>query len=153
MNHGDCIDLRTPEGRAAARRAGLPVPPDPPEEASTRAGVGGEVRGQEAPRGQQVFINLCRTLGLPDPEFEHRFSVSRKWRFDIAWPEKKVAIEVQGGLFTGGRHVRGAALLREYEKLNHACAAGWAVFLFTPQQIESGEWEPFVRTALEARPC
>lgn len=48
----------------------------------------------------------------------------RQWRFDFYIPQLRLAIEVQGGVFTRGRHVRGAALLKEYEKLNAAAAAG-----------------------------
>lgn len=55
--------------------------------------------------------------------------------------DSKVGIEIQGALFTGGRHVRGAALLKEYEKLNALSAAGWRVGLFTPSQnVEAMDW-------------
>lgn len=103
------------------------------------------------PTGQELFWQQCRAAGLPAPRFEYRFDDTRKWRFDICFPESRVAVEVQGGLFSGGRHVRGAALLREYEKLNAAAIAGWCVLLVTPTQVEDGECLELVRAALAAR--
>jgi hypothetical protein len=87
---------------------------------------------------QTVFLAGCKAHGLPEPFFELLFHPKRKWRFDIAWPHD-LAVEVQGGLFTGGRHVRGAALLDEYEKLSEAAILGWRVLLVTPKQVDNGE--------------
>lgn len=91
----------------------------------------------------------CRLLGLPEPVAEHRFAPPRKWRFDYCWLDRKLALEVQGGLFVEGRHSRGAALLKEHEKLNAAAALGWRVTFTTPSAVTSGEtmlWlEPMLR--------
>ena len=73
--------------------------------------------------------------GLPLPVAEFRFHPPRRWRFDFCWPQFSVALENQGGIFSGGRHTRGAALLREHEKLNNAAADGWRVLFTTPQTI------------------
>lgn len=78
---------------------------------------------------------ICRAEGLPVPVPEYRFAPPRRWRFDWAWASEKVALEVQGGLFIGGRHSRGAALLKEHEKLNAAAALGWRVVYTTPDQV------------------
>jgi hypothetical protein len=85
-----------------------------------------------------TFSVQCKALKLPEPVAELRFAPPRKWRFDYAWPEQKLALEVQGGLFSNGRHVRGAALLREYEKLNAAAVRGWRVMFTTPQDMANG---------------
>lgn len=74
-------------------------------------------------------------MGLPEPEFEYRFHPKRKWRLDIAWPGKKVCVEVQGGIFIRGRHTRGAALLKEWEKLNTLAEMGWRVLYCQPKDI------------------
>jgi hypothetical protein len=81
----------------------------------------------------------CQGLGIPAPEAEYRFSPPRRWRFDYAWPGAKVALEVQGGLFTRGRHTRGPALLKEHEKLNRAALLGWRLVYCTPREHLSGE--------------
>jgi hypothetical protein len=73
--------------------------------------------------------------GLPAPVPEFRFAPPRRWRFDWALVEHKVAIEVQGGLFIQGRHSRGPALLKEHEKLNEAACLGWRVMFVTPNTL------------------
>lgn len=80
---------------------------------------------------KQYFIQS----GLTPPVFEHRFHKTRKWRFDIAWPEQKVAIEVQGGIWTRGRHSRGKGQLNDMHKFNEAQVFGWIVLLVTPQEL------------------
>jgi hypothetical protein len=67
--------------------------------------------------------------------FEYRFHDKRLWRFDLCWPDRKVAVEVQGGIFAGGRHNRGAALVKEHEKLNHASAMGYKVLFVQPKDL------------------
>jgi len=82
-----------------------------------------------------IVAAYFETMGIPDPCFEYRFHETRKWRFDLAWPDYKLALEVQGGIFTRGRHVRGAAVLKEWEKLNTAAAMGWRVMYCQPQDL------------------
>ena len=84
-----------------------------------------------------LFPRTCVALGLPEPVAEFRFHPTRRWRFDWALVEQKVALEVQGGLFVQGRHARGAALLKEFEKLNTAAVMGWVVVFVTPQSLFS----------------
>ena len=103
------------------------------------------------PRGHHCgisFDRLCALTQLPQPVAEHRFSPPRRWRFDWAWPDEKVALEVQGGVFVQGRHTRGAALLREHEKLNEAAAQGWRVLYVVPSQLESTVTLDLLRRAL-----
>lgn len=85
------------------------------------------------------FMAWLDQHGLPRPIAEYRFAPPRKWRFDYCWVDKGIALEEQGGLFVGGRHVRGAALLQEHEKLNAAALAGLRVLFASPQTIRSRE--------------
>lgn len=50
----------------------------------------------------------CRLRNLPAPVAEYRFHETRKWRFDHAWPDRKLALEIDGGVWQngGGRHNR-----------------------------------------------
>jgi len=61
-----------------------------------------------------------------------------RWRFDLAWPLQKVAAEVDGGIFSRGRHVRGVGFEKDAEKRNAVVIAGWRVLHFTPRHIKSG---------------
>ena len=78
---------------------------------------------------------------------ELQFAPPRKWRFDFAFNDQ-VALEVQGGLFTGGRHSRGPALLKEHEKLNAAAVLGWRVLYCIPQNLCMQETVDMVKEAL-----
>jgi hypothetical protein len=71
--------------------------------------------------------------GLPTPVCEFRFDAGRAWRFDLCWPDVKLAAEVDGGRWQagGGRHGSDA----DYEKLNAAVLAGWRVLRFTSHQV------------------
>ena len=64
-------------------------------------------------------------------EREYRFHPTRRWRFDFADPETKVAVEIDGGAFIGGRHTRGVGFVKDQEKLNTATSMGWRVFRYS----------------------
>src|SRR5688572_10984501 len=85
--------------------------------------------------GYPMFPRICVAAGLPEPTPEHRFSPPRKWRFDFAWPDHRVALEVEGGAFTRGRHTRGAGFVKDMEKYNTATLAGWRVLRVTPSDL------------------
>lgn len=81
---------------------------------------------------RNTVIAWCRTHKFPVPFFEHRFHETRKWRFDIAFPFDRVAIEVHGGLFRFGHHSRGKGFLDDREKIAEAMVLGWRVFEVAP---------------------
>jgi len=93
-----------------------------------------------------------RLLGLPKPKREYRFDRERRWRFDLAWPLHKVAAEVDGGIFSRGRHVRGVGFERDAEKRNAAVIASWRVLHFTPRHIKSGTAVREIETLLKTTP-
>jgi hypothetical protein len=80
--------------------------------------------------------------------FEYQFHSERKWRFDIAFPQRQVAIEVQGGIWTAGRHNRGVAMLKEWEKLNCAAELGWRILYVQPCDLCTTEFANTIKRAL-----
>jgi len=72
---------------------------------------------------------------MPGLAIEYRFAPPRRWRFDFAFPAARVAVEVEGGTWSGGRHVRGAGFEADCEKYNRAALLGWRVLRFTPEMI------------------
>mgnify|MGYP003425334681 FL=1 len=78
---------------------------------------------------------------------EHQFCDSRKWRFDFACPEIAIAIEIDGGVWTRGRHSRGTGQVADMEKINTAQLFGWIVLRYTPQQFDGWAWLEDVRIA------
>lgn len=90
---------------------------------------------------------VCQAHDLPLPTAEYRFS-RRRYRFDYAWLPDRVALEVNGGVWTQGRHTRGPGYLRDMEKLNLAQLDGWVVLQCSPQDVQSGKVAALLRQAL-----
>lgn len=95
-----------------------------------------------------------RLYGIPEPQAEFRFHPTRKWRFDYAWPTAKylgrpVAVEIEGGIWTRGRHTTGRGYLADLEKYNEAARLGWFVLRFTPTQLRKGEAQTYMKQILE----
>lgn len=78
---------------------------------------------------------------------EHQFCDGRKWRFDFACLEIATAIEIDGGVWSRGRHSRGVGQVADMEKINTAQLFGWIVLRYTPQQFDGWAWLEDVRTA------
>lgn len=87
----------------------------------------------------EMFAAHCRYSSIPMPDAEYRFAPPRRWRFDFAWPDRKIAVEIDGGTWVGGRHVRGSGYAKDCEKMNAAVEKGWRVLRFTSDQVRSGE--------------
>lgn len=91
--------------------------------------------------------------GIPEPFVELKFHPTRKWRFDFAWRTEKykegaIAVEIEGGIWNYGGHVRGSGFLRDAEKYNEATRLGWRIYRFTPQQMETKETAEFLKSVL-----
>ena len=84
---------------------------------------------------RDVFTVFCKTdLGVECIK-EYKFHPERRWRFDYAIPEHKIALEVEGGVWTQGRHTRPQGFLGDVEKYNTATLMGWRVFRTTPTEL------------------
>lgn len=97
---------------------------------------------------EDTFAFQLRATGIVGWEREYRFAPPRRWRFDFAWPEHKLAIEVDGGTWSGGRHVRGSGVEKDSEKYSTAAVLGWRVIRCTRAQVESGEALRWLEKAL-----
>lgn len=75
---------------------------------------------------------------IPAPRTEHRFAPPRRWRFDFAWPDHMVAVEVEGGSWVSGRHTTGKGFEADCEKYAEAAILGWRVIRVTPRMIDDG---------------
>lgn len=82
-----------------------------------------------------LFVEVCRKELCVVPVKEHRFHPTRMWRFDYAFPEYKVALEVEGGVYTQGRHTRPRGFLGDVDKYNAAAVSGWCVLRTTPSEL------------------
>lgn len=98
---------------------------------------------------EELLAIELRSLGLPAFKREYRFHSSRRWRFDFAWPDQMLAVEVEGGTHMRGRHNRPAGYERDCEKGNAAACAGWRVLRFTGRMVRSGAAAREIAKALE----
>ena len=92
----------------------------------------------ERERFEVLLLQHIYYAGLPEPVRQHRFHETRKWLFDLAWPAIFLAVEVEGGAFSGGRHVRGKGFEEDCLKYNEAVLLGWRLLRFTTGQVEQG---------------
>lgn len=81
-------------------------------------------------------------------ETEYRFHPVRRWRFDFAYPQHLLAIEVEGGVWMGGRHTRGRGFELDAEKYNSATIMGWKVLRFTTNMVTDGRAKAATAEAL-----
>ena len=72
----------------------------------------------------------------PVPTREYKFHPIRKWRFDLAWPSLKLAVELHGAVFAAGRHTRGVGISNDAEKMNAAQMIGWNVLVYTSLDLK-----------------
>jgi very-short-patch-repair endonuclease len=93
-------------------------------------------------------MKACMDAGLPTPSCEFRFHPVRKWRFDYVFLDYRVAIEREGGVWTGGRHTRGAGFMKDMEKYNTATSMGWKILRFTPSDIHKLEAIELIKQTL-----
>ncbi len=87
---------------------------------------------------------------LPAPQREFRFAPPRRWRFDLAWLDRLLALEVDGGTWVRGRHSRGIGTRKDAEKLNEAQLAGWTVLRATTDMVTDGSALALIERALKA---
>jgi len=88
--------------------------------------------------GEAALIQQMKIAGITDWQREYRFSDTRMWRLDFAWPKGRLGLEIHGGSFSGGRHVRGTGFAKDCEKMNALTLAGWRTLVYTTEQVNSG---------------
>jgi very-short-patch-repair endonuclease len=105
---------------------------------------------KEKPR-DPLFDAVLAAEGLPLPEPEYRFAPPRRWRFDWAWVDHKIALEQEGGVWTRGRHTRGAGFIGDMAKYNHAALLGWRVLRIESNQLYHGATVELIKAALNGK--
>ena len=114
---------------------------------------------------EEILDSQIEFSALPAPEYEYRFAALsvglgpgirsrlavaglKDWRFDFAWPDHKLAIEVEGGIWTEGRHTRGQGFTDDCHKYNEAQLLGWRVLRVTAGMVRSGDALRLIERAL-----
>ena len=110
---------------------------------STQQQLAREQREADKRKWVDAMMVQIRAQRIAMPVSEFKFDRVRNWRLDLAWPVHRVAIELHGGIHSGGRHTRGGGFTRDREKMNEAQLLGWTVLEVTPHHLKSGkaiEW-------------
>jgi len=71
-------------------------------------------------------------------EREYRFAPPRRWRADFAFPDARLLVEVEGGLWIKGRHQTWSGYAADLEKYNAATLANWSVLRFSTEMVRAG---------------
>lgn len=96
------------------------------------------------------FVQVCAVFGLPEPKREYKFHPTRKWRIDYLFEAngRRVALEVEGGVWTGGRHTTGKGFMGDMEKYNAISTAGIVLLRTTPDRLMTAETIEMIKQAL-----
>ena len=84
----------------------------------------------------ELWLRQNPDIAKPTPEY--RFAPPRRWRFDFAWPDQRVAVEIEGLTHGGGRHQRVEGFLADCEKYEAALMEGWRVYRVPGQWVAEG---------------
>lgn len=99
-----------------------------------------EVEREKRERLERLLIAQCKQAEMPTPSHQFRglyhIPGLKNKPFDLAWPEAKLLIEINGGEWSQGRHARGQGMIDDYNKWNTATLEGWKVLLFTGTQVK-----------------
>ncbi|TCB67414.1 DUF559 domain-containing protein [Acinetobacter sp. ANC 4216] len=97
-----------------------------------------KVKGEKVPNEFEAKLAMeLRALKI-NFEQEYQFHPKRKWRADFHLVGKKILVEVEGGIWSGGRHTRGKGYIGDMEKYNAATMMGYQVIRFSTEQVKSG---------------
>ena len=89
-----------------------------------------------------------------EKDFQERYSRSKRskrYRLDFAHPESCTGIEIQGGVYSRGRHVTGSGYERDCKKYNLAYTSGWTIFLLTATMAKDSAWLAVIADFVQAR--
>ena len=88
-----------------------------------------------------MFLAVCKKMGIAGGVSEYRFDSKRKWRCDFAFPEIKLCIEIDGGVWMSAhnkksRHFYGQGAVNDMEKMNALTEHGYYLLRYQPNKID-----------------
>lgn len=90
---------------------------------------------------EEQFAHLWKKFGATGVTWtrQHYFAKPRRWRFDFAECDHKVAVEIEGLTWYGGkssRHQTTKGIQADMDKYNAAAVRGWRVLRFSQQHLD-----------------
>jgi len=87
---------------------------------------------------EEQFALQIKAVGLPEPVREFKFHPERRWKLDFAFVDLKLAVEIEGGIWNGGRHTTGAGFIKDCEKYNELALMGWRLLRYHGGAVRDG---------------
>lgn len=98
-----------------------------------------EMAREQRERHVLALLAQLQALGIAGQfEREYRFHPQRLYRFDLYHGGARLGVELHGGIFTGGRHVRGVGFAADRQRMNSAVELGYRVLEYTPGDLADG---------------
>jgi very-short-patch-repair endonuclease len=97
---------------------------------------------------EALLAQQISALGMPQPVKQYRFHESRQWKFDFAYPDRKLAVEIDGLSKNPGAHQRFAGIENDCEKRAEALIRGWKILRVTGAMVKSGRAVNYLRHLL-----
>jgi very-short-patch-repair endonuclease len=107
-----------------------------------------EAKASKRLKLEDLLAAQIRMARLPEPLREYRWNPERRWRFDFAFVSQRLAVEVEGGTWVGGRHTTGSGFEADCVKYAEAVVAGWRVLRFTGAMVNDGRALGYLERAL-----
>lgn len=103
---------------------------------------------------EDMFLVQLKSLGVAPAVQQYRFCPDRKFQADFAWPDKKILVELEGGIWRrgGGAHSHPSNILRDIEKQTLAAYHGFRVFRFEENSIKSWSAARMMAEVLNRQP-
>jgi very-short-patch-repair endonuclease len=98
---------------------------------------------------EETLAFQIKAAKFPEPRREGKFHPTRTWRFDFSWPNRMLAVEVEGGTWQKSRHTTGSGFEKDCEKYNEAVMLGWKVLRVTKTMVEDGRALAYIERALK----
>jgi len=84
---------------------------------------------------ERLILSSLNHAGF-NPERNYIFHPTRHWKFDLALPDHRIAIEYEGGIYSNGGHNRGPIYADNCIKYREAALLGWIVLRYTCDDID-----------------
>jgi very-short-patch-repair endonuclease len=110
---------------------------------------------------EELFAEQLSGLPALKVARQYRFAahIGRNWRFDFAFPEYHLAVEIDGvnvrriggELIVQGRHATITGIRGDHEKINTAIQLGWSVLRFLQSDVKPRHAISFTLLVLQTR--
>jgi hypothetical protein len=96
--------------------------------------------GDTLPAPEEQFTEVQPWLEHLEYRKQTESARCRKWIADYAWPEVKVLVDVQGGVWHKSGHSSPKGLLRDYARAITAAAGGWLFIPVAGEQLTKNDY-------------